>query len=725
MRRALLLLALFAFGACDSRKSTPSPRHSGPPDVVGRVVDALDRPVEGAVVLAANQNSEFTWPLDAPAWNERVHRVVTGVDGRFRFEELETGLGQFSLRAKNFALRELDGIALDNGIRTDLGDIRLQAGTLLTGTILSSTHTPVAGAAILYLRPESTTPHAHSHTGVLVAHTDSHGGFRITQLEPGSFTLAVDAQNEAPFRISGFTTNELDLGKIVLPASAAISGIVRSFPLGEIPDLQVVAIPTRAVPFAKRPGLKAGQAALWLEGFQTASIGEYGGFVFTGLQAESDYSLRVLAPDDELRVADYWSPPRLVRSETEDVVLTVHPSVRMDFRVVNADTGDPIEEYKHSWVGARNLPRNGVDYLRATDASRRVFLRVTAPGFANYESEPLVLVTGNLLTPFRVELTPGEARDAKPLASPEAPARWIDSLPGFKPTPQRIASPLERGREEILGTISVDGEPLVGAVLRLFPLRDRDAFFAARDNALQLGRTDRDGRFQLHGVPPGEHILAIEHESRSQLTLHIVLSGEVNLELENHTLDGRVVSADGSPVANAKIHLPRHWKREARFAATEGDGDQNVIAWSELRTPPPVAITDSQGRFKLTGLESGNALTLGARAAHLGVGTLRLANLDQEATILLSSNSMLTVEGVDSRLLERALGVAWRWGRDYGHEIRFDFARPLTRRFRGLSADEWTIFHTDINGWGEASSIRILAPVLLDPVGDSHVRLQH
>lgn len=728
MRRAPLLLALFAIVSCDSREAIPKPQPSGPALVVGRVVDAQNQPVAGAVVLAASQHDQLAWPLDAPALEDEglnALRVVTDATGRFRFEGLNSGLAQFSLRAKGFALRELRRIALDTGIRTDLGDVRLQNAAQVSGTVLSFARTPVVGAAVLYMQPENSAPHAHALTGVLVAHTDSRGAFRITQLEPGPFTLAIDAPGEAPFRVSGIATDELALGEVVLPAPSTISGIVRSFPLGELSDLEIVTIPVRATPFVRRPGVEGGRHARWLEGLQRATIGEYGGFLFTELKSNCDYTLRVIAPSDALRVTDVWSPPKLVRSGTEDVVVTAHPSVRMDFRVVDAYTHNPIDEFKHTWLGARSLPRNGVDYLRATNDSRRVQLRVSARGYEDYESKPLALVTGNSLTPFVVELTPGETQSENAPSQSEQPVNWIATLPGFEPRRETRDDEPERGRGILTGTIRVEADALAGAVLRLFPLRERDAFFAARDDAIQVGRTDRNGRFQLFGVPPGEHILAIAHKSRAQLTLHIVLAGEVNLDLDNHTLHGRVVAADGSPVAKAKIHLPQHWKREARFEAALGDRDQNVIAWRELRTPPVVAITDSAGRFTLTGLESGNALTLGARSAHHGVGTLRLASLEQEATILLSSNSTLTVDGVDSRPLERALGVAWRWGRDYGHEIRFAYTRPLNREFRGLSADEWTVFHANLNGWGEASSMRILAPVLLDPVGDSRVRIHH
>ena len=739
MRRALLLL--FALGilflvirTSESDHTAPAmeEQRSGSVGLTGRLVDANGTPVAKADVFAAERHSQFAWPLDAPAWTEldrAVQRAVTDSEGCFRFENFHEGLVDMSIRASGFALQELRGSSVSAGTETNLGDIRVQAGTKVHGTLMSHAREAIADAELYFLRPESALPHAHAWTGAPLGRTDARGMFEITSLEPGPFTLVVRANRETPYRLQGDVQDTLDLGLIVLPEPAAISGVVRDFPHGELSDLQVVALPTRAVPYAVIPGEMRGSPARWLEGYRSAPIGDVGSFLLTGLHPGQHYSLRVLAPGDELRTADYWSPPRLVPSGTDDVVLTAHPSVRMDFRVVDALTDDPIEGFEYEWIGARNLPRRGVDYLRAATQDRRVFLKVEATGYENYRSGPLAIIAGNPLTPLQVRLARLSSIQElpDPIEEPEQPVNHLHALPGFSKSTTRNAKPVAHGQETVTGSIHIGQDPLIGAVLALYPLRTSEEFFEARDDAIQTGRTDRDGQFALRNVPVGDHILAIEHGSRARMTLRTVNAAnpDAKIELESLTLHGQVVAANGTPIAGAHIHLPEHWKRQSKLMATAGDDDQNLLAWPDLRTPPVVCTTDQDGQFTLNGLEADNAIVLGARAKEHGAGTLRLANLDREATILLSSNSLLTVDGFGPKPLERVLGVAWRWGVDYDHELRISFSANTSEAFHGLSADEWTVFQAEVDGWGEPTSLRVLTPVLLNPINDSLVNILH
>ncbi len=747
MRRPLVVfvslvgLVLIGLSVATLRHADPAeptrsvaPVEPGPATLVGRVVDVEGHALPNVEVLAANQTPDFDWPLDAPACAESkriVQSVTTDANGRFRIDGLESGLAQVSIRAKDFALSDVRNLRLMPRTETDLGDVKLQLGTRVRGRLVTNSGFAVSNASLFFLRPETSLPHAHAWTGVPVGSTNSRGEFEISHLEPGAFTLAVQAEGRAPFRFHDFVEDELELGDIAMPDASSISGIVLDFPQGELSDLRVVALPTSAVQFATRPHGQRGQPARWLAGYATARIGEQAGFEFTGLLPNTYYSLRVLSPGDELRTKDAWSPPRLVLSGTTDVVLTVHPSVRMDYEVVDAKTGDRVSNFERTWVGARNLPRRGIDYLRATTTNRRVTLKVDAPGYEPYSSNPLALVEANPLAPLRVELVPAgtnrEVEAHEPEAIPAPRVSCIHSLPGFElASPELTRIEGSGGTETLTGRISENGAALVGAIVKLFPLREREAFFEARDDAIQVARTDREGRFVLRHVAAGEHCLSVEHVSRAQLALRTVdtQSSQLDIELGNRTLRGRVVTATGDSVADAEIHLPSHWKREARFATADGDGDRSVVAWEETESPPRVALTDADGRFEIVGLEGEGVLTLGARSKRFGVGTLRLASLNEEATVLLSSNSTLLVDGYDPKPLERALGVAWRWGRDYAHEIRFAFAPPLEREFRGLSADEWTVFQAELDGWGEVSSLRVLAPSLLSPVGKSHVQLR-
>lgn len=910
MRWRTLALSLLAFGCSespDAPKSIPIPDwHDTPmrieaPTLKGRCVDSEGKPVGGAEILLQTSLLHPTWPLDAPAWIEEElppQSATSSANGDFQFDDLEPGTYRLAIRASSLALYEQNHVTLGAGEIRNLGSISLNMGNVVRGQLTSDSGTPMADVGIYYQAPESTLAWAHAWTGSPLGRTKADGTFEVRQLPAGTFRLVFDAR-EAPARtVEGHVAGELDLGEIRLEPSGSIAGRALPNPLGDLNGLWVHALPTEAVPYVTREQDHPREASRWLRGYRVAPIRAAGEFQFNGLVADTVYTLRVLNREDPLRVLDAWSDPIMVRSDDrDDVVLTVHPSVRMDFRVEDATTGTLVTEFAHRWIGARSRSEKGVDDLRATTHSRRTTLEVDARGYLLHRTEPLAFVAAKPLQAPRVRLQPGptlrvtvvnpqgqpiaaEVRAVLARAARSGKAERIDevvtsadgelvlndvpeearvlslSARGFAPKlidlrgvqnelrveldsggvlavrviddlgvpragvrvrctprdeleraleptgasvrrtdaqglvrfehvnpgnhqvtlentstrasqdPWRASSPLDtlpgfpiansvepeplhseehglvsvrKGETATLqlvapavrrleGALLLDGRPLVGATLSAYAALDDEAFFSSRDNALAHVRTHSHGRFALENLQAARVTLLIRHPELALPVLRHVELAERNVDvefnLETRTVRGTVLSADGRGVQAALVFAIDSEKLDANLAPALGTGNRNLIAWKPTREALGLAVTDLDGEFELTGVESDVAGQLGAWAGGIGRGVTSFDNETTELSILLSSNSQLHVEGFDPKRGTRALGVAWRWGVDFLHPLTFQLGGEKDLTFSDLSADEWTIFQADLDGWGEVKSVRVLTPSLLKPVGDSRVRLR-
>ena len=282
---------------------------------------------------------------------------------------------------------------------------------------------------------------------------------------------------------------------------------------------------------------------------------------------------------------------------------------------------------------------------------------------------------------------------------------------------------------ELRGKLTQDGMPLAGAVVRAYPSLAEVAFFDSRSNPFAVTRADSEGLFVLRDIPAESVTLFIEHGSRCvPAVLQVQLKPQLTLwdhNFDSITLRGLVLNSEGEPVSGAAIHLPKRWKREARFGPALGPGDKNMLAWSETELSPAVTWTNEAGRFELSGTDGAGPLELLIRSEEKGAlvrcGTVRVSSELRELTAMLSSDSKLYVEDFEPKPTSRLLGVSWRWGRDPAHPVQLLEGQSGETCFGGLSADEWTVFQCELDGWGEIRVLRVLTPALVGPVGDARV----
>jgi protocatechuate 3,4-dioxygenase beta subunit len=148
------------------------------------------------------------------------------------------------------------------------------------------------------------------------------------------------------------------------------------------------------------------------------------------------------------------------------------------------------------------------------------------------------------------------------------------------------------------------------------------------------GLTDRNGEFQVEGVPPGRHPLEV---SAGQLLLKgepssievkpgAIVESTIVVENVDGRIEGRVVDEHGSPVSNATVHIAR-------------DDDSRPI-WSLLGREDGV-VSGNDGEFELEGLVE-DAFTIVAQRAGSGAGHTTGMRPGQPATVVLHPHGSIT-----------------------------------------------------------------------------------
>jgi protocatechuate 3,4-dioxygenase beta subunit len=329
--------------ALETERAVSAPAHAELPcKVFGRVLDELDQPLAEVLVRLHGYKS---WadgiyvPKLSGAYDYRGWETRTDTDGRFRFETPVPTVEMTRLSIEpdpyhDSAEARLGGSDAENRAAltagdNDLGDFRLATTGAIEGRVVDENGRPLAEV-------ELDTGPDRAFTYSRGASTDATGSYLIPHARLGKYMVKA--------KLADFLTGYCE--SVEVGRARTTLGI--DFVLRQGPTLQGRVVDEQRSPVAgaKLRGLprSSGQGA----GGTSAEDGSF----TVHLPQDEAYTLSVEHPDYEpyaLRSRDHYYEPG-----TEGIEIVLAAAAKTIFRVLDADTGSPVERF-----GLRVLRDNG------------------------------------------------------------------------------------------------------------------------------------------------------------------------------------------------------------------------------------------------------------------------------------------------------------------------------------------------------------------------------
>lgn len=553
----------------------------------GRVVDPAGEPIAGAEVRSLGA-ATFT-----AAWS--ANRVVDRTDEAGRFELSPLGVEQLVMleaRHEGFAPAELEAKASTDPAADPL-EIVMNPGRVALGQVTDAADQPLGGATVAIVPAPPSSQATQGYFRRLMgrqpteAMTDSEGRFRIEDLPGGRFDLSAERRGFAKVRVPGVTISAeepvTDLGTVIMLEGASLAGQVVD------PDGQPLADAKVEV---KDQG--GGLAAM----LELATAGAQEPDAVTG--ADGRFEVEDLQPQGTVSVAverkGYRQASELSVKMPVEEPLRIVLSLGIDLHgMVIDEAGAPI---LGAFVQAR--PEGEAfgtqQQMDGSDAKGAFVLESLSPG--------------------RWNLTVS----ADGFQKVERPS--LELVAGLKPEPVRIT--LARGATVAGVVTDGDGKPLGGVRVARAEQGSRRMFAFARTSTT----SSADGRYRLEGLPPGQHVLSYAHEGFRETVRDVEVSeGEVQLDVvlePGLEIAGRVVDAEGAPVAGARVEAATTVRDVMRrIMGGRQDGEE----------------TTADGTFRLRGLAAGSYTVSANKAGY--------AAAQSDGPIELATSS---VEGIELRM---------------------------------------------------------------------------
>lgn len=624
----------------------------------GRIVDERAAPVAAAEIRLVRSSARDSLPSFLRAEDEIEEEPLeafSDAEGGFRFEHLPAGRFELTAKADGFVRRTVKDIAIESGAANDLGEIALERGLALTGTVTDRRGKPLTGATVSAFPPSATGVRAEAREllaggqEIRSTKSEANGRFSLDGLAHGE-TIDVIA------RLSGYvaaTLPQLEMPpsqpvQLVLEPAARVSGRVKTEQGEPVPGA-VVAI--RPVDAALPAGLSGSVA---------------------DTDAAGTYVLQDLEPG---KMAVSASAKGFVSGEPvvlevgegrniEDVDLTLHRGAALE-GTVSMPNGQPAIAARVTLRHSNRMPDRLLDLEVAgasqTDGDGRFRMEgvplgaqtviATQPGYQPAVREIEVRSGDN-----RVDLRLAEGfavsgrvvdGSGRPLAG--TPVNLLTSGPGmaeedvsgsdgaFRFTGLGAGRYSVAAQKEGYGTarqeVQISDRAVDGVELRLqqgagvisgrilgLPLQSMSqlqimATKRPMDNldALREGNADGQGAYRIEGVHAGDWTVTarLPNGRQAQKSVSVSEGSPAQLDLEfggGVTLSGRV-RRHGQPVANATV--------EVSGVGVDSSGS---------------TVTDGGGAFRIEGLTAGEH-RLAVNVAQSGLHHERAVTLGGDQTI--------------------------------------------------------------------------------------------
>ena len=189
--------------------------------IIGRVVDPEGNPAKSFSVRPQSKSGQ------SKSGSRLRARNFNPVDGRFEYKGVSDGIYTLSIRSLQYAAVTLTDLRVEAGDVLDLGDIQLNEGGTVTGSVVAAgTNEPVEGARVRVVQGARAFQPGKATS---IVTTDAAGEFffsglkdQVLALEVSHGNFAKQRVNDVDPRISGKSQGLL----VELAAAATISGVV-------------------------------------------------------------------------------------------------------------------------------------------------------------------------------------------------------------------------------------------------------------------------------------------------------------------------------------------------------------------------------------------------------------------------------------------------------------------------------------------------------------------
>jgi protocatechuate 3,4-dioxygenase beta subunit len=556
----------------------------------GRVVDPAGRAVAGAEVLLVPtpaQEESFSDPHLPPG----IVRASTDAQGAFELRLVPPGRFDLAARHPGFAPLSRSGLAEDGPGRLDLGVLTLAPGAVLEGKATDGRGAPVSGAEIGYHQSQPGLPSQTSWFDRLRTArvtTAGDGTFRIEGLSPGA-EVTLDVRRQ------GYKEQMLETG---VPAPAPLH--VRMQAVHDLTG-RVVGPGGEPPPGASVTYVIHQRGARSTD--ESAPTDGEGRFRLTGV-LPGPVHLEAYAPGYKVR---FWEGEMPDTGEARPVEIALERGEVLEGRVLDGE-GNPVAnvgvtstlgDLSTSTSRRQSLARPNADGVTDSDGrylldgldtglhtvwavqgQRRTRAKIEIEPGVNrldltFQRETRTEVSGRVLDDrgapvagAKVELIPGAGGLLREVSAGDGTFRFAGvpagsvhlraSLDGFMPATESLTV----GDSPVHGVDLrlAPGGAITGRLLGVKPEELAGVRISAASIHTVSGRPDRDGRYRLQGLAPGEWYVTVHLSPRHATWRKVLLepgAAEAVLDFDltaDLVLSGRI-TIDGAPLGRAEVGL--------------------------------------------------------------------------------------------------------------------------------------------------------------------------
>jgi protocatechuate 3,4-dioxygenase beta subunit len=625
---------------------------------VNGLVSAPDgSPIEGVeiAIMKASSGPVMMAGRGAPG---TTPAAVTGADGRFALDDLESGKPvNLSFSRAGWVRKTESGVEPP---KTDPLLVTLEPASKVSGRVLGPDKKPVAGAVVNLTRTQSGGIGNQAFKMIMREsdNADDDGFFLFDNVSPGQISLGAVA--------SGWQEAEMD--GVDVPQGKDVTGIEIPLKAGSVVAGRVLGPDGRPAIGASLGLVKDDPEPFRFGG--TVSDGD-GNYRIEGL-VPGTFSIEATHDDFVRTVKEIAARPGTNKLDLQfeggqEVAGSVTDAAGNPLAGVLLSLDAPGREY--GGPEAHSAGDGGFKFLGVGDGDYS--LRAMREGFAPLDQQVKVHVSGKPVAGLRVQLGTGAAiagtiSGLGPETLPSVEVRAFDGrgndatatvdrrgayklsgiLPGTWNVTASIASTGQQTRGQVAletgapearldlqfgGGLTLSGRAVQG------DLPVKGAVLYARGTNVDhsgWGRTDADGAFRMEGLEPGTYTVELrvwETGLSYDQSVDLTASKDVTLTVPTAKVVGRIVDgADGRPVAGVALTLGRRGENAAVGA---------IMARG--------ATSDLNGRFEIASVSDGdwtiNAAKTGYAAGTAGV-TVTGGHVPEELTISLDSTEGLSLD---------------------------------------------------------------------------------